>query len=130
MPPIVPTSFFLFFFYCYGHPPDLHSFPTRRSSDLIALAGGDAISVDWRLPIDTAWDIIGDDFAIQGNLDPTVLLAGRDATLRKARDVLDRVGGRPGHIFNLGHGILPGTDHDVIRALVDFVHEYESTAGA
>lgn len=94
---------------------------------LIAQAGGDAISVDWRLPIDVAWDIIGEDRAIQGNLDPAVLLAGRDAAIAKARDILDRIGGRPGHIFNLGHGIVPGTDHEVLRAVVDFVHEYKAS---
>jgi uroporphyrinogen decarboxylase len=90
---------------------------------LVARAGGTAISVDWRLPIDAAWDLIGER-AIQGNLDPAVLLAGRDAALRKTRDVLDRVAGRPGHIFNVGHGILPGTDPSVLRAVVDFVHDY------
>jgi uroporphyrinogen decarboxylase len=92
---------------------------------LVARAGGQAVSVDWRLPIDAAWDLIGPDRAIQGNLDPAILLAGRDAALRQARDILDRVAGRPGHIFNLGHGIPPGTDHNVLRAVVDFVHEYQ-----
>jgi uroporphyrinogen decarboxylase len=91
---------------------------------LIGLAGGDAISVDWRLPIDTAWDIIGEDKAIQGNLDPSALLAGRDVALRKTREILERVDHRPGHIFNTGHGLLPGTDPDVVKAVVDFVHEY------
>ena len=91
----------------------------------IAEAGGDCISVDWRLPIDEAWDIIGSDRAIQGNLDPTVLLAGRDVALRKTKEVLDRVGGRPGHIFNLGHGLLAETDYEVVRAVCDFVHAYE-----
>jgi uroporphyrinogen decarboxylase len=90
----------------------------------IAEAGGDAISVDWRLPIDEAWDVIGHDRAIQGNLDPTILLAGRDVALRRTKDILDRVAGRPGHIFNLGHGLLPETDHEVVRAVTDFVHEY------
>jgi len=94
---------------------------------LISRAGGDAISVDWRIPIDVAWDMIGRDRAIQGNLDPAVLLAGRDAALLKARDILDRIGGEPGHIFNLGHGIVPGTDHEVLRAVVDFVHEYKAS---
>lgn len=93
---------------------------------LIADAGGDCIGVDWRLPIDEAWELIGDDRAIQGNLDPVALLAGREVALEKARDILDRVDGRPGHIFNLGHGILPGTDHEVLAAVVDFVHEYSS----
>jgi uroporphyrinogen decarboxylase len=91
---------------------------------LVAAAGGDCISIDWRLPIDEAWRIIGEDRAVQGNLDPAALLGGRDFAIRRARDVLDRVGGRPGHIFNLGHGILPGTDWQVARAVVEFVHEY------
>ncbi|CAN5801692.1 uroporphyrinogen decarboxylase [soil metagenome] len=91
---------------------------------LVARAGGDALSIDWRLPIDEAWEIIGDDRAVQGNLDPVALLAGEDFAIRRTRDILDRVGGRPGHIFNLGHGILPGTDWRVARAVIDFVHEY------
>ncbi len=91
---------------------------------LIAAAGGDAISVDWRLPIDTAWDIIGEDKAIQGNLDPSALRAGRDVALRKTREILERVDHRPGHIFNTGHGLLPGTDPDVVKAVVDLVHEF------
>lgn len=91
---------------------------------LMAEAGGDVIGLDWRIPIDEAWRIVGEDRAVQGNLDPIVLLAGRDAAIRKVRDILDRVGGRPGHIFNCGHGLHPGTDPDVLRAVVDFVHEY------
>jgi uroporphyrinogen decarboxylase len=91
---------------------------------LVAKAGGDAISVDWRLPIDEAWDVIGHDRAIQGNLDPVALLAGTDFAIRRTRDILSRVGGRPGHIFNLGHGILPGTDWEVAKAVIDYVHEH------
>src|SRR5690606_32651089 len=91
---------------------------------LVARAGGDAVSVDWRLPIDEAWDIIGHDRAIQGNLDPCALLAGESFAIARTRDILDRVAGRPGHIFNLGHGILPDTDWRVARAVIDFVHEY------
>jgi uroporphyrinogen decarboxylase len=91
---------------------------------LVAAAGGDGIGVDWRLPLDEAWELIGEDRAIQGNLDPVALLAGRDIALEMARDVLERAGGRPGHIFNVGHGILPGTDPEVIREVVDFVHEW------
>jgi uroporphyrinogen decarboxylase len=93
---------------------------------LVTAAGGDALSVDWRLPIDEAWKIIGDDRAVQGNLDPVALLGGEDFALKRTRDILDRVGGRPGHIFNLGHGILPGTDYRVARKVIDFVHEYTS----
>lgn len=91
---------------------------------LIASAGGEVIGLDWRLPIDQAWKLVGEDRAVQGNLDPTVLLAGREAALKKTREVLERVGGRPGHIFNCGHGLLPGTDPDVLRAVVDYVHEF------
>jgi uroporphyrinogen decarboxylase len=92
---------------------------------LVAEAGGDVIGVDWRLPIDEAWKLIGDDRGIQGNLDPVALLAGRETALAKTREILERVDGRPGHIFNLGHGILPETDPEVLRAVVDFVHEFE-----
>jgi uroporphyrinogen decarboxylase len=91
---------------------------------LIAAAGGEVIGVDWRIPIDEAWKRIGDDRAVQGNLDPVVFLADRETALRKTREILDRVGGRPGHIFNSGHGLVPGTDPDLVRAVVDFVHEY------
>jgi uroporphyrinogen decarboxylase len=90
----------------------------------ISEAGGDAISVDWRLPIDEAWDIIGHDRAIQGNLDPCALLAGADTALAQTRAILERVAGRPGHIFNLGHGMLPETDPAVARRVVDFVHDF------
>lgn len=93
---------------------------------LLAEAGGAAIGVDWRIPVDEAWKAIGHDRAIQGNLDPAALLAGREVALRKTREILERVGGRPGHIFNVGHGILPGTDPEVIRAVVEFVHEFGS----
>jgi uroporphyrinogen decarboxylase len=91
---------------------------------LMAAAGGDVIGVDWRISIDEAWKRIGDDRGVQGNLDPVALLAGRETAIRHARDILDRVSGRPGHIFNCGHGLFPDTDADVIRAVVDFVHEY------
>jgi uroporphyrinogen decarboxylase len=93
---------------------------------LVAEAGGDVIGVDWRQPLDEAWRVIGEGRGVQGNLDPAALLAGREVALREARDVLDRAGGRPGHIFNCGHGLHPGTDPDVVRAVVDFVHEYTS----
>jgi uroporphyrinogen decarboxylase len=93
---------------------------------LVAEAGGDLIGIDWRVPIDEAWAVVGEGRGVQGNLDPVALLAGRDIAIRQTRDILDRVGGRPGHIFNTGHGLLPGTDPDVVRAVVDFVHEYTS----
>lgn len=95
-----------------------------RLLPLLARGGGDGIGVDWRIPIDEAWEAVGHDRAIQGNLDPVSLLAGRKVAVSRTRDVLDRVGGRDGHIFNLGHGILPDTDPDVIRAVVNEVHRH------
>jgi uroporphyrinogen decarboxylase len=85
-------------------------------------AGGDLIGVDHRQSLDRAWERIGFDRGVQGNLDATRLLAGWDATAEGARDVLRRAGNRPGHIFNLGHGVLPDTDPDLLRRLVDLVH--------
>jgi len=87
-------------------------------------AGGDVIGADWRIPLDDAWDRIGHDRAIQGNLDPTLLLAPLDRLLNGADDVLERAAGRPGHIFNLGHGILPSTPVDHVQALAQHVHRY------
>ncbi len=103
--------------------PSVH-FTTGNPSLLphVAEAGGTAVGVDWRQPIDEAWDAVGTDRAIQGNLDPVTLLAGREVAVDAAREVMDRVGGRPGHVFNLGHGILPDTDPDVLAAVVDAVH--------
>jgi uroporphyrinogen decarboxylase len=85
-------------------------------------AGGDVIGLDWRVALDVAWDRLGPGVAVQGNLDPVVLFAPRDEVARQARRVLAEAGGRPGHIFNLGHGILPHTPVDNVRALVDIVH--------
>jgi uroporphyrinogen decarboxylase len=108
-----------------AHVPTIHfSIGNPALLPSIAEAGGDCVSVDWKLPIDEAWDIIGRDRAIQGNLDPVVLLAGADVALKKTKEILDRVDGRPGHIFNLGHGLIAETDHEVVRAVTDFVHEY------
>lgn len=86
-------------------------------------AGGDVIGVDWRIDLDAAWRIIGTDRAIQGNLDPLALFASPGEIRRQAAAILERAGRRPGHIFNLGHGILPQTPVDHVRALVDAVHE-------
>ena len=74
--------------------------------------GGTTIGVDWRIPLDVAWEHIGHDLGIQGNLDPAVLLGSRDVMEEQAPDVLRRAGGRPGHIFNLGHGVMPETPLD------------------
>ena len=87
-----------------------------------AAAGGDVIGVDWRIPLDDAWRRIGETHAVQGNLDPAALLAPAPERDRQVRDILTRVGGRPGHIFNLGHGMLPETDVGAVRAVVELVH--------
>ncbi|HVH29419.1 MAG TPA: uroporphyrinogen decarboxylase [Vicinamibacterales bacterium] len=86
-------------------------------------AGGDVIGADWRIPLDEAWKRIGFDRSIQGNLDPTVLLGPLDRIVAAADDVLERAGGRPGHIFNLGHGILPTTPVEHVQALARYVHQ-------
>jgi uroporphyrinogen decarboxylase len=85
--------------------------------------------VDWRVPIDEAWTRIGFDRAVQGNLDPTLLLGPGDRLLNGAAEVLERVAGRPGHIFNLGHGILPETKVERVEALARYVHAYSSGSG-
>jgi uroporphyrinogen decarboxylase len=85
--------------------------------------GASIIGVDWRVRLDDAWDIIGYDRGIQGNLDPAALLAPADVVMERAGDVLRRAGNRPGHIFNLGHGLLPSTPLDTIVRLVDEVQE-------
>ncbi len=104
--------------------PVIH-FGTATSGMLhhIREAGGDVIGADWRIPLDQAWDAIGHDRGIQGNLDPVTLFAPRDTIARVADDILERAAGRPGHIFNLGHGILPQTPVDHVKFLVDHVHE-------
>ncbi len=92
--------------------------------ELMRDAGGDVIGVDWRVDLDTAWERLGDGVAVQGNLDPVALFAPWPAVEQRARQVLDQAAGRPGHIFNLGHGILPNTPVETVKRLVDFVHEY------
>jgi uroporphyrinogen decarboxylase len=90
---------------------------------LLARAGGDVIGVDWRIGLDDAWAIVPDR-AVQGNLDPSVLLGPWAAAEAQARWVLQEAAGRDGHIFNLGHGVLPTTDPDQLVRLVDLVHEH------
>jgi uroporphyrinogen decarboxylase len=87
-------------------------------------AGGDVIGLDWRVELDEAWARLGNGVAVQGNLDPVVLFADPSEIRTAVRDILRRADGRPGHIFNLGHGILPETPVDNVLALVDAVHEY------
>ena len=105
-----------------GSVPLIH-FGTGTATFLedFASAGGDVISVDWRIPLDAAWARIGER-AIQGNLEPAALLAPAAERDRQVRDVLARARRRPGHIFNLGHGVLPETDVAAVRAVVDLVH--------
>jgi uroporphyrinogen decarboxylase len=92
---------------------------------LLAKAGAQVVGVDWRVPLDEARQRLGPDVAVQGNLDPAVCLAPWPAVEERARDVLARNGGRPGHIFNLGHGVLPETDPGVLERLVELVHAWE-----
>jgi uroporphyrinogen decarboxylase len=88
----------------------------------LAAAGGDVIGVDWRLPIDRAWALVGLDRGVQGNLDPAVLLGPFERVERAAGAIIDTVGGRPGHVFNLGHGVLPETDPAALARLAELVH--------
>jgi uroporphyrinogen decarboxylase len=89
----------------------------------LAAAGGDVIGLDWRLPIDRGWELAGLDRGVQGNLDPALLLGPFDRVEAQTERILDAVGGRPGHIFNLGHGVLPETDPAVLRRLRELVHD-------
>lgn len=91
---------------------------------LIQQAGGDVIGVDWRIGLAQAWEMLGDAVSVQGNLDPIALFADWEALKTRATNILDSVKGKRGHIFNLGHGILPETPVENVRRLVDFVHEY------
>jgi uroporphyrinogen decarboxylase len=104
--------------------PVIH-FSTGTAGFLKSLraAGGDVIGVDWRVNLDEAWQCLGYDVAIQGNLDPAVLVSSPREIRRRVEDILRRAGGRPGHIFNLGHGVLPETPVENVKALVDAVHE-------
>lgn len=93
---------------------------------LMRQAGGDVIGIDWRVDIGEAWARLGYEVAIQGNLDPVLLLGPVELMKKEVKRILDRVEGRPGHVFNLGHGILPETPVDHVAALIDAVHEYSS----
>lgn len=102
------------------------NFSTGTSSMLTRIhrAGGDVMGFDWRIDLDDAWGQIGPDTPVQGNLDPNILFAPIPVIREKVHDILRRAGGRPGHIFNLGHGILQHTPVDHVKAVVDMVHEY------
>jgi len=111
-----------------GKSVPLIHFATSNSTllELMKRAGGDVIGVDWRVDIGEAWTRMGYDVAIQGNLDPVILFGPVDLIEKNVKKILDSVGNRPGHIFNLGHGILPTTPPEHVTALVDMVHEYSS----
>lgn len=96
---------------------------TAALLELMRESGGDVIGVDWRVRLDQAWERVGHDVAVMGNLDPVALFADREVLLAQARRVLNQAKGRPGHIFNLGHGILPETPVENVIALVEMVHE-------
>jgi uroporphyrinogen decarboxylase len=108
--------------------PSIH-FGTGTATllEVMAAAGGDVIGLDWRIPLDEGWRRVGDR-GVQGNLDPTAPLAPWERVAAAARDVLARAGGRPGHIFNLGHGVLPETDPDVLGRLRELVHRETAAA--
>jgi uroporphyrinogen decarboxylase len=89
----------------------------------LAASGADVIGLDWRIPLDEGWSIVGEDHGVQGNLDPTVPLGPWERVEAATRDIVDRAAGRPGHIFNLGHGVMPDTDPAVLGRLRELVHE-------
>jgi uroporphyrinogen decarboxylase len=88
--------------------------------------GADVLGLDWRVRLDEGWAAFGHDVAVQGNLDPMTLHGPWPEIERRARDIIDRAGGRPGHIFNVGHGILTETPEENVRRLVEFVQEYSA----
>ena len=106
--------------------PRIH-FGTHTASllELIASTGPDLVSLDWRVPLADGWRRVGHDLGIQGNLDPAVLLGPPELVRERARDILRSAEGRPGHIFNLGHGVLPETPLENLELLVETVHEWE-----
>ncbi len=90
--------------------------------------GADVIGLDWRVPLDEGWSRLGNDGAVQGNLDPVVLFSAWKNVKLRAQEILDRAAARPGHIFNLGHGILPETPVENVKALAAYVQEYSAKA--
>ena len=97
---------------------------TAALLESIAATGADVVSLDWRVPLDAGWRRVGFERAIQGNLDPAVLLGPSELVRQRAREVLRRAGGRPGHVFNLGHGVLPDTPLENLQVLIETVQEW------
>ena len=106
-----------------GVPRSHFGTSTAGLLELIASSGPDVVSLDWRVDLDEGWRRIGHERGVQGNLDPAAMLAPRQVMVEAARDVLRRAGGRPGHVFNLGHGVLPATPLENLHALVETVRE-------
>jgi uroporphyrinogen decarboxylase len=111
--------------------PTIH-FGTGTAHLLSAMteAGGDVIGLDWRVRLDEAWALVGHDRGVQGNLDPALLLGPFERVQAEADRILERAGGRPGHVFNLGHGVLPDTDPGVLGRLLELVHERTASVAA
>ncbi|MDX1563912.1 MAG: uroporphyrinogen decarboxylase, partial [Phycisphaeraceae bacterium] len=114
-----------------GSAPVIH-FATGNPAllPLMKEAGGDVIGLDWRVELDEAWAQLGDDVAVMGNLDPVALYAPESVIRHRVERILQQAGGRPGHIFNLGHGVLPDHDPTRVAALVDAVHECSQSQAA
>jgi len=91
--------------------------------------GADVIGLDWRIPLDEGWNRLGANVAVQGNLDPVLLFADWKTVQARAEEILRRAGGKPGHIFNLGHGILPETPVENVKALAQFVQQHSGSRG-
>jgi uroporphyrinogen decarboxylase len=111
--------------------PTIH-FGTGTSHLLAAMAGtgGDVIGLDWRIPLDVGWGLVGYERGVQGNLDPAVLLGPFERVQAESERIVARAAGRPGHVFNLGHGVLPATDPAVLGRLVELVRERTATVAA
>jgi uroporphyrinogen decarboxylase len=105
-------------------------FGTDTSTLLTSMkaTGADVIGLDWRISLDEGWKLLGDDVAVQGNLDPVLLFADWKQVKAGAARILDQAGGKPGHIFNLGHGILPETPVENVRMLAEYVQEHTTKA--
>jgi uroporphyrinogen decarboxylase len=106
-----------------GVPVINFSLGTAANLEDAAGCGGDVVGLDWQLPLDEAWDRVGAERSVQGNLDPAALLAPWRELEHRIDDVLDRAGGRVGHVFNVGHGLVPQTPVDSVRRLVEHVRE-------
>jgi uroporphyrinogen decarboxylase len=103
--------------------PNIHfALGASHMLELVSSAGGDVIGTDWRTPLDEAWKTIGHEKAIQGNLDPALLFGSQEHLAAGTADILERAANRDGHVFNLGHGVFPGTPVDSVSLLIDLVH--------